>query len=253
MRLERKVALITGASRGIGKAVAMGFAREGAKVVILSDEPQSVGMEVVAEIASLGGQALYLQCDVSEKEQVLMTVEKSVAYFGNIDILVNNAGICPFHDFLTMPISLWERVTDVNQKGTFLFSQAVANHMVLKGTKGRIVSTSSIGAWVGGSTQTHYCPSKAAIENMMKSMAVALGPHGITCNSVLPGAIETDINREDLADPVKREYFIQRTPVRKLGQPEDLVAAYVFFASDDAYFVTGSSLLVDGGMFVNLQ
>jgi L-rhamnose 1-dehydrogenase len=88
---------------------------------------------------------------------------------------------------------------------------------------------------------------------MMKSMAVALGPYGITCNSVLPGAIETDINREDLADPVKREYFINRTPVRRLGQPEDLVAAYLFFASDESYFVTGSSLLVDGGLFVNLQ
>jgi L-rhamnose 1-dehydrogenase len=253
MRLNNKTAIVTGASRGIGRAIAIGFAKEGAKVVVASNEPPEVGNQVVNEIVGAGGQAIYVVCDVSDQNQVNRMVEEAVARFGQIDILVNNAGICPFHEFLTMPLELWERVTNVNQKGTFLCSQAVANHMVERGIKGRIVSTSSIGAWVGGSTQVHYCPTKAAIENMMKSMAVALGPYGITCNSVLPGAIETDINREDLADPVKREYFINRTPLRRLGQPEDLVGAYLFFASDESYFVTGSSLLVDGGMFVNLQ
>jgi len=253
MRLRNKTAIVTGGSRGIGRAIALGFAKEGANIVVASNDSLEIGSGVVQEIADAGGEAIYVVCDVSDASQVNGMVDEAISRFGQVDILVNNAGICPFHEFLTMPLELWERVTDVNQKGTFLCSQAVARHMVDKGIKGRIVSTSSIGAWVGGSTQVHYCPTKAAIENMMKSMAVALGPHGITCNAVLPGAIETDINRDDLSDPAKREYFINRTPVRRLGQPEDLVAAYLFFASEEAYFVTGSSLLVDGGMFVNLQ
>lgn len=253
MRLNHKTAIITGASRGIGRAIALGFAKQGAKVVVASNEPEEAGSRVVDEIQAAGGEAIYVVCDVSDAAQVNAMVETAVARFGQVDILVNNAGICPFHEFLTMPLELWERVTDVNQKGTFLCSQAVAKHMVEKGIQGRIVSTSSIGAWVGGAMQVHYCPTKAAIENMMKSMAVALGPHGITCNAVLPGAIETDINRDDLSDAAKREYFINRTPVRRLGQPEDLVEAYLFFACEESYFVTGSSLLLDGGMFVNLQ
>lgn len=176
-----------------------------------------------------------------------------VADLGGLDILVNNAGICPFHDFLTMSEALWDRVQDVNLKGVFLCSQAAARVMIEQGRGGRIVSISSISALVGGGMQTHYTPTKAGVHSLMQSLAIVLGPSGITCNSVLPGTIATDINNEDLANPEKRAYMSRRIPVGRLGEPDDIAGPVVFLASDAARYVNGAALLVDGGLFVNLQ
>jgi L-rhamnose 1-dehydrogenase len=131
--------------------------------------------------------------------------------------------------------------------------QAAAIQMKAQGTGGSIVATSSISALVGGAMQTHYTPTKAGVHSLMQSVAIALGPHGIRCNSVMPGAIVTDLNRDDLSQPGKREYFEKRIPIGRLGQPDDVADCVVFLASDMARYVTGASLLVDGGMFVNLQ
>ena len=155
----------------------------------------------MAAIAAKGGEAIAVAADVSVKAEVEAMIAETVSSFGRLDILVNNAGICPFHEFLTMPEELWDRVQDVNLKGVFLCSQAAANQMIAQGNGGRIVSISSISALVGGGMQTHYTPTKAGIHSFMQSLAIVLGPHGITCNSVLPGAIETDINKEDLGRP----------------------------------------------------
>jgi L-rhamnose 1-dehydrogenase len=125
--------------------------------------------------------------------------------------------------------------------------------MIEQGRGGRIISISSISALVGGGLQTHYTPTKAGIHSLMQSLAIVLGPHGITCNSVLPGAIATDINREDLSDPEKRAYFEQRIPVGRIGAPDDIAGPVAFLASEEARYVNGSALLVDGGLFVNLQ
>jgi L-rhamnose 1-dehydrogenase len=194
-----------------------------------------------------------MAADVSDKSAVEAMIERVVSDLGGVDILVNNAGICPFHDFLTMPEELWDRVNDVNLKGAFLCSQAVANVMVKQGWGGRIISISSISALVGGGMQTHYTPTKAGVHSLMQSLAIVLGPHGITCNSVMPGAIATDINREDLAEPGKLEYFNTRIPLGRVGDPDDIAGPVVFLASDDARYVNGAGLLVDGGLFVNLQ
>jgi L-rhamnose 1-dehydrogenase len=262
MELTGKTAFVTGGSRGIGRAICLALANAGAAVAVnyhLPPEPEfgrdnaADAQEVVAEVETNGGRAIALAGSVAERTDVDRMMREVVDAFGTLDILVNNAGICPFHDFLTMPEELWDRVHDVNMKGAFLCSQAAANLMVEQGRGGRIVSISSISALVGGALQTHYTPTKAGVHSLMQSLAIVLGPHGITCNSVLPGAIATDINREDLSDPEKRAYMERRIPVGRIGHPDDIAGPVVFLASEAARYVNGAALLVDGGLFVNLQ
>lgn len=262
MQLEGRIALVTGGSRGIGRAICLALAKEGAAVAVNYHVPATpeFGRDnradaegVVAEIEAAGGRAVSIAADVADKGQVEAMVAGVVSRYGELNVLVNNAGICPFHEFLTMPEGLWDRVHDVNLKGVFLCSQAAANQMVAQGKGGRIISISSISAYVGGARQTHYTPTKAGVHSLMQSIAIVLGPHGITCNSVLPGAIATDINREDLSDPEKQAYMKRRIPVGRLGTPEDIAGPVVFLASEAARYVNGSALLVDGGLFVNLQ
>jgi L-rhamnose 1-dehydrogenase len=262
MTLEGKAALVTGASRGIGRAIALGLAAAGADVAVnyhVPAEPEfgrdnaTDAAGVVAEAEALGRRAVAVEADVADGAAVAAMVAQVNGALGRLDILVNSAGICPFHDFLTMPEELWDRVQAVNLKGAFLCSQAAARVMVEQGTGGRIISVSSISALVGGGMQAHYTPTKAGIHSLMQSLAIALGPHGITCNSILPGAIATDINKDDWSDPAKRAYLDQRIPLGRFGEPDDLAGPVVFLASDAARYVTGSGLLVDGGLFVNLQ
>jgi L-rhamnose 1-dehydrogenase len=252
MRLKDKVAIVTGAAGGIGQAIALRFGQEGARIVV-ADIRGDGGRETVGLIEAIGGQAIFLSTDVSDKSQVQAMVDAVVKQWGAVHILVNDAGICPFEDFLEMGEDLWDQVLDVNLKGYFLCSQAVAKVMVEQGVKGRIIAVSSISSEFGGSSQAHYCASKAGINLLVKSMAISLGPHGITCNAVLPGTVETDINREALADPGLRDYWSKRTPLGRLGQPEDITGPVLFFASDDSNWCTGSMLVVDGGTSVNLQ
>jgi len=251
MRYKDKVVIVTGSARGIGRAIALGFGNEGANVVI-ADIREDQGEETARMVTEVGGQGLFVFVDVSKKADVEAMVQKTLETFGTIDVLVNNAGICPFHDFLSMPEELWEQVLDVNLKGNFLCSQAVANVMVARGVRGRIISVGSISSMVGGATQAHYCASKAGINMLIASMAISLGQYGITCNAVLPGPIATDINRDDLT-PEKREYFRQRTPIKGIGDPEDVVGPVLFFASEDAAYCSGARLVVDGGIVVNFQ
>ena len=251
MDLSGRVAIVTGGSRGIGRAISARLARAGAAVAVNYHGTDPA--DLVAEIRAAGGTAMAVRADVASKPEVEAMFATVVDAFGGVDILVNNAGICPFHDFLTMPEELWDRVHDVNLKGVFLCSQAAANRMVAQGRGGRIITVSSISALVGGAMQTHYTPTKAGDHSLMQSLAIVLGPHGITCNSVLPGTIATDINRDDLAEPGKRAYMETRIPVGRIGVPEDLAGPVCFLATDEARYVNGAALLVDGGLFVNLQ
>jgi len=252
MRLQDKVAIVTGATRGIGRAIAVRFGQEGARVAVVGRD-EDKGHETVRLIEAAGSQAIFVPTDVSDSAQVQAMVDRVVQQWGRVDILVNNAAICPFHDFLTMPEALWDQVLAVNLKGYFLCSQAVARVMIRQGIRGRIIAVSSISAEFGGSQQAHYCASKAGINLLIKSMAISLGPYGITCNAVLPGTVETDINRHVLADPAVREYWSRRAPLGRVGQPEDIAGPVLFFASDDAAWCTGAMLVVDGGVSVNLQ
>ncbi|QBK31839.1 SDR family NAD(P)-dependent oxidoreductase [Roseitalea porphyridii] len=260
MLLENKCAIVTGGSRGIGAGIAVSLARQGADVVINYWGKTDTGygrdgaaQAVVAEIERLGRSAIALEGDVADPATGPALVDAAVERFGKVDILAANAGICPFHGFLDMPVDLMRKVFGVNMEGAFLVSQAVANRMVEQGHGGAIVATSSISALVGGEFQSHYTPTKAGVHSLMQSVAIALGPHGIRCNSVMPGAILTDMNRESLSDPDKDAYFRKRIPLGRYGEPEDVGDVVAFLASDMARYVTGASVIVDGGMYVNLQ
>ncbi|MCP3735922.1 SDR family oxidoreductase [Sphingomonas sp. RP10(2022)] len=253
MLLEGKTVLVTGGSSGIGAAAAVEAARQGADVAINYVGNQAGADAVVAQIEALGRRALAVRGDVAKRETAIAFVEAAVAAFDRVDVFVSNAGICPFHAFLDMPADTFERTMQVNLHGAFYMVQAAANQMVAQGDGGAIVAVSSISALVGGEFQTHYTPTKAGIHSLMQSAAIALGRHGIRCNSVLPGTILTEINRDDLADGEKRERMAARVPLGRLGEPEDLAGPIVFLASDMARYVTGAALLVDGGAFVNLQ
>jgi L-rhamnose 1-dehydrogenase len=246
---EDQVVLVTGSSRGIGAAIARGFASDGAKVVINHFQDMDNARTVVAQI---DGQALAIEADVADSTQVGAMVSQVIELWGLVDVLICNAGICPFYDFLEMPESVWDRTLDVNLKGVFLVSQMVARHMTQRGG-GRIVATSSISSMVGGTQQAHYCASKAGVNLLIKSMALSLAPHQITCNAVLPGTVETDINRDALADADLRARLEAGTPLQRLGQPDDLIGAVKFLASDAASWITGSLLVVDGGATSTLQ
>jgi L-rhamnose 1-dehydrogenase len=248
-----QVVLVTGSSRGIGAVLAAGFAEQGARVVINHFEDTAQAAKTAAQIEEQGGEALVIEADVADATQVEAMVVQVLAQWGQIDVLVCNAGICPFYDFLTMPEAVWDRVLEVNLKGVFLTGQMVGRHMVERGGGGRIVAISSISSMVGGVQQAHYCASKAGINLLIKSMALNLAPYGITCNAVLPGTVETDINRQALADAALRARLESGTPLGRLGQPDDIVGAVLFLASDAARWVTGSLLVVDGGATSTLQ
>jgi len=251
--LEHKVVLVTGASRGIGQAIAIECARHGADVALNVFRHAAEAGALIAAIKALGHSAIAVEGDVAKPETATAFVRAAKDAFGRIDVLVSNAGICPFHSFLDMPTDTLKRTTEVNLLGAYYMSQAAARVMVEQGQGGAIVAVSSISALVGGAMQTHYTPTKAGVHSLMQSAAIALGPHGIRCNSVLPGTVETDINKDDLADPDKRRYMQGRIPLGRLGTPEDIAPVVVFLASDMARYVTGAAVLADGGLFVNLQ
>lgn len=259
MILLGKRAIVTGGSRGIGRGIALDFAREGADVAINHYAGADVAFDrdaaesVAEEVRALGRRAIVVEGDIGQAETATALVAATVTAFGGVDILASNAGICPFHGFLDMPETLLRSVIDVNLTGAFLVAQATARQMVAQGTGGAIVATSSISALVGGAMQTHYTPTKAGVHSLMQSAAIALGPHGIRFNSVMPGAIATDINRDDWSDPAKRAYLDGRIPLGRFGMPEDVARVVSFLASDRAAYVTGAAILVDGGLFVNLQ
>jgi L-rhamnose 1-dehydrogenase len=253
MLLENKVLLVTGGSSGIGRATAMEAARHGADVAINYLGHDEGARSAVAEIEALGRKAIAMKGDVADAATAQDFVASAVAALGGVDVFVSNAGICPFHSFLDMPAETFERTMRVNLHGAFYMTQAAAGQMVRQGRGGAIVAVSSISALVGGEMQTHYTPTKAGVHSLMQSTAIALGRHGIRCNSVLPGTVLTEINKDDLADTEKRERMEARIPLGRLGQPEDLAGPIVFLASDMARYVTGAALLVDGGAFVNLQ
>ena len=260
MRLKNKVAIVSGGSRGIGRAICKLFASYGARVAVNYSEeadrdyPEAV-KGVVETITSGGGDAATFEADMGDKKAIDTMVQDVMAKWGRIDIMVANAGICPFKGFLEIDEDLMDKVISVNQTGAFFLSQACARSMINSGIKGRMIFISSVSSIFGGELQTHYTATKGALNQMMKSIAIAVGKHGITANAVLPGTVVTDINRFQLEEqtPELKEYFIKRTPIGRLAEPKDIANAALFFASDEAAAVSGATLIVDGGMSVNLQ
>jgi len=250
MRLKDKIALITGGSRGIGRAISIEYAKEGARVAVNYVSHREAAEEVVKIIEDLGSEAIAVQADVSDKAQVERMVEEVMRKWGRIDILVNNAGIAPFVDFFDITEDIWDKTMAVNCKGIFLVSQAVARVMAKQGG-GKIVNVTSIsGLKATNPLQVAYCTSKGAANMLTKIMALALAPYKINVNAILPGTVETDINRDILADPTVRNGIIEATPLKSLGLPEHIAYAAVYLGSDEANWTTGALLVVDGGFII---
>jgi len=262
MSLESKVAVVTGSSRGIGRAIALRLAADGAKIVINYRSNEAAANEVVAQITASGGEALAVQADVSQLDQctalvnaakkafgrVDILVNSAIEKFGKLDILVNNAGFTRPALMLKMEEEQWDQVMAVNLKGTFNCTKA-ASRLMMRQRYGRIVNISSVAGLGGNAGQANYASAKAGIIGLTKTVAKELGSRGITCNAVAPGLVPTDLTSSLPQDLV--QLAIDRTPLGRVGTSEDMAAAVAFLVSDDANFITGQVLAVDGGLAIS--
>lgn len=237
MNLENKVAIVTGSAMGIGKGIAEKLISEGAKVVFFDiDGDDSL-------VSDYGENAEFIKCDVSKAEEVKNLVKQTVDYFGHVDILVNNAGIYPFVPFEKMEESDWDKVMNINLKGVFLCSKEAAKIMQ---EGGRIINISSIASVVGFEGLVHYCASKGGINGMTRALALELAPRKITVNAVAPGAINTPGANQGAAENLIKQ-IIAMIPLARKGEPADIAGAVAFLASDEAGYITGQTIVVDGG------
>jgi len=246
--LKNKVAIITGARRGMGKADALALAKAGAKVVV-SDISQPDCQKVVEEIKKQKGEAVAVKCDVAKKEEVDNMVKVAIDQWGKVDILINNAGICQFKPFLDLTEEEWDRTIDINLKGYFLCAQAAAKE-IAKQKSGAIVNIASIAmgqVGVGFATLAHYTASKGGIVGMTETLAIELGVHNIRVNAIAPGVIETPMIDPVKQDPKAMEGILTRLPLHRVGKPEEVSNLVLFLASDESSYITGSTVVVDGG------
>ncbi len=243
--LRDKGVLISGGSRGIGQATAHRFLEEGGRVFLTGLEPDEVD-QTVEELSALGPVA-GLAGDVSHQTEVERTVEAAIEFLGRIDVLLNNAGTAWQEDFLEITAANWDRIIEVNLRGMFLVAQAVAHHMVEQGVAGVITNMSSTNGLVGEEQYAHYNASKGGVLLLTKTMALELGKYGVRVNALCPGYIITPLNKEIYPPEVVQAYTRDKIPIGRPGTPEDVAAAYAFLASDDAAFIHGTGLVIDGG------
>lgn len=243
MRLQGKVAIVTGAARGIGLAIAKAFVAEGAKVALADVLADDTGREA----AALGPSALAVPTDVGDAAQVRRLVAQTVERFGRLDVMVANAAVQAEIPFLDLTEAEFDRVIRVNLRGTFLCGQTAARHMVQTGTRGVIINLSSVNAVVAHAVLVHYAASKGGIAMLTKGMAVALAPHGIRVVAIGPGTVNTPINANFFSMPGMRERFLMRTPLGRIAEAEEIARVAVFLASDDAAYITGTTIYADGG------
>ena len=248
MRLENKVAIVTGSSSGIGAAIALAFAAEGAAVVINYSRHPDSAQKVLDEIESAGGKGLVVGADVSDPKEVEAMIQKAVDAFGRLDIVVNNAGMEHKMPFLETPFEVWQETIAVNLTGTWLGCQAAAKQMVAQGDPGRIINVSSVHEDLAMPTNSPYCATKGGVRMLMRTLAVELAPHEITVNNIAPGAIDTPMDAPLKQDPDKMNELLAEIPLGRMGKPEEVANLALFLASDDSSYVTGSTLFVDGGM-----
>lgn len=246
MKLANKIALVTGGSRSIGRAIALGFAREGADVAVNYVSNAAEAQRTVRDIEALGRQALAVKADTSNRKAVEAMVDEICERFGRIDILVNNAGVQKRVFFLDLEETDWDWMLGVNLKGYFLVGQAVAARMK-NSRQGAIINISSEAAGFPAPRMTAYCVSKAGVAMLTKCMALELAQYGIRVNALAPGLTRTDLNRKDLEDEDFLKMRVARIPLGRVMDPENLVGAALFLASSDSEMATGTTLQVDGG------
>ena len=251
MRLQGKVAIVTGAASGIGQALSVKFANEGAAVVVDFVGKPGTADETLQKITAAGGRSVAVQADVSDPVQVQNLIDQAVSTFGRIDILVNNAGIEFKRPFLEFPLDLWQKIMAVDLTGPFLCSQAAARQMVKQGGGGRIINISSVHEDLTMPTNAPYCAAKGGLRMLMRTIAVELAPHQITVNNIGPGAIFTPIDKEVEENAALNEQLMAEIPLGRWGRPEEVAELATYLASDAAGYVTGSTHFIDGGMMRN--
>lgn len=249
-RLANKRVLVTGASRGIGRGIAEVVADEGADVAINYLNHREQADAVVREVQARGQTAIAVQADVSDRTQVEKMMEAVTTQLGPIDVLVNNAGVESIIPFLDLDDGEWERIININLRSQWLCGQVVARDLIARGSPGAIVNIGSVQAGMYLPGRTHYAPSKLAIEALTRNMAVELAPHHIRVNCIHPGLFDTDMTRWVMDDPEILPIVLDKIALRRAATPRELGPAVVFFASDDASYVTGQHLYVDGGMAI---
>jgi len=249
MRLKDKVALVTGAGSGIGKAIAERFAVEGAKVVVnYHASGKHTGTEVADAITQAGGTAVAIAAEVNERADLESMVRQAVEKFGRLDIAVSNAGIEIKRPFLEVTDEEWHKVIDVNLNGSFLISQIAARQMARQGQGGKLIFISSVHEDIPFAQYTAYCAAKGALRMMMRNLAIELAPYKINANNIAPGAIATPINQAVLDDKEALKNALEEIPWGRFGKPEEVASVAVFLASDEADYVTGSTYYIDGGL-----
>jgi len=248
LRLENKVAVITGSSSGIGSAIALAFAKEGAAVAVDYRSHPDEAKEIVEQIESFGGRAISVHADVSRPEDVKNLIQKAVEAFGRIDVMINNAGMEEKMPFLETPLDVWNKTIAVNLTGAWLGCQEAAKQMVSQGGSGRILNISSVHEDLPMPTNSPYCATKGGLRMLMRTIAVELAPHNITVNNVAPGAVDTPMDAPLKEDANQMQKLLSEIPLRRMGRPAEVASLVVYLASDDAAYVTGSTFVIDGGM-----
>ncbi len=253
MRLEGKRALVTGSGRGIGRAIAIRLAREGAEIAINDLHIEGEARQTLAEVEAAGRRGILIRADLAHADEARRLVEEAVRQLGSLDILVNNAGIEKRSPFVEVSEQDYDTVLHVNLKGAFFTSQAFARHLIGTKRPGKIINISSVHEELPFPGYASYCASKGGLQLLTRDLAVELGPHGITVNGIAPGAIATEINRSLLDDKPRVERLLKQIPLGRMGKPEDVAALAAFLASSDADYVTGSTYYVDGGLAWHYQ
>ena len=250
--IKNKTALITGGANGIGLTTSLLFNNLGAKVIVLDNAKNLTSIK--KKILKKGINIDFHKVDISKIHEIKKKIKIIEKKYKSIDILILNAAICPFREFLKIDEKIFDDVVNTNQKGAFFLAQYVSQNMVKKKVKGKIVFLSSVSSIFGGSLQAHYCATKGAINQIMKSMAISLGKYKINVNAVLPGTVITNLNRKQLEKNKKlKKYFINRTPLKRLITPSEIAKAILFLSCDMSSGVNGETLVVDGGMTINFQ
>lgn len=249
MRLKNKIALITGGGTGIGAGIARKFAKEGAQVVICGRREAQL-KETADAIDQDGGEILYCIADISSQKDIQEMMQTIELKFGIVDILVNNAGVYIPDDVTSTSEEEWDRVMDIDAKGVYLMSKAVLPKMLTKG-KGKIINIASIAGLIGFEKSAAYCAAKGAVVNLTREMALDYASKGICVNAIAPGVIDTDMTKAFLDNDEAKQGFLSKTPVGRVGTPEDIAHGAVYLASDESDFVVGQTLVIDGGWTIS--
>lgn len=249
--LDNKVAIITGSDSGIGRAIAIQFAKEGASVVVNYAHNQQKAEEVRQIIQQNNGKALVIQADVGQYQQAMGLIHQVAEQFNRLDIMVNNAGMEIHSPFVDVTEEQFDRVVAIDLKGAFFCAQAAAREMIQRKTPGRIVNISSVHEDLPMPQNVPYCCAKGGLRMLTRTIALELAPYNITVNNIAPGAVDTPIDADVKADPEKMKALLQEIPLHRMGQPEEVAKLALYLASDSSAYITGSTYTIDGGLSIN--